>query len=155
MNWLRAAALAPLCLGCATISTSEGKGPVPRGVRIYPPRILLLVDSQYDGGKGRSTVLLVPNLAEAYDVLPVTVLARNEFRIDVEDGMLKSLQSGQDTTAPIALFKSAGELAARAAGVGVSSRDFEGSYGLPTGIYLLKPDGTLAQLPPPKPEAVK
>jgi hypothetical protein len=150
MRSLRVAALAPVLFGCATISTSPGTGPVPRGIRIYPPRILLLVDGEYDGGKGRSTLLVLPNLAEAYDVLPVTVLARNEFRIDVEDGMLKSLQSGQDTTAPIALLKSAGETAARAAGVGVSARDFEGSYGLPTGVYLLKPDGTLAAVPAPQ-----
>ncbi len=54
MRSLRVAALAPVLFGCATISTSPGTGPVPRGIRLYPPRILLLVDGEYDGGKGRS-----------------------------------------------------------------------------------------------------
>src|SRR2546426_9759210 len=92
-------AVALASAGCATISTSPGKSPVPRGVRVYPPRVYLMVDAKYDGGNGRTTVLVVPNLDEAYDVLPVAALSRNDFRIEVEDGMLRSLTSGQDTTA--------------------------------------------------------
>ena len=109
---------------------------------VYPPRVYLLVDSRFGEGKGLTTLLTLPNYAEAYDIRPVTVFSRNDFRIQVEDGMMKSLQSDQDTTAALALFKTAGVAAASAAGVGVSARDFEGSYGLETGIYILQPDGT-------------
>ena len=59
---------------------------------------------------------------------------------------LKSLQSDQDTTAALAFFKSAGEIGAAAAGVAVSARDFEGTYGLETGIYLLMPDGRFSRI---------
>lgn len=135
--------------GCAGISITKAEGPVPRGVRVYPPQILLLVNAEAEGGKGRTSIIVVPNLAGAYDVRPVTFLAKNDFRIDLNDGMMSSLRSAQDTTAIITLIKGAGDIAAGAAGVGVSAREYEGSYGLPSGLYRLMPDWTLKRLPMP------
>ncbi len=146
--WIALLLALPLA-GCATVSVNAGRGPVPDGVRVYPPKVLLMVDAQYDGGRGRTSLVVLPDLGAAYDVRPVTVLAKNDFRIDLEDGMLKTLASGQDTTAILGLVKTAGELGAKAAGTGVSARDLEGSYGLATGIYVLRPDGTFAPLPKP------
>ena len=136
--------------GCAGLHTSAPEGPVPDGIRVYPPRVLLLVDAEAGKGAGRTSLLVVPDLGAAYDLRPVAVLSRNDFHIDLEDGMLKSLTSDADTTAALALVKAAGEQAGRVA-EGVSMRDVEGSYGLPTGVYVLRPDGSLARLPGPAP----
>jgi hypothetical protein len=147
--WIALLSAAPLG-GCATVSTSPASGPVPDGVRVFPPKVLLMVDAEYDGGRGRTSIVLVPDLGRAYDVRPVTVLAKNNFRIDVEDGILKSLESGQDTTAFLGLLKSAGETAAKAPGAGVTARDLEGSYGMATGIYVLRPNGTFTAMGKPR-----
>jgi hypothetical protein len=142
------AALAPP--GCARIETRAARGKVPDGVRVYPPRVLLLVDAAAGSGKGRSSLVVVPDLGAGYDIRPVTFLARNDLRVDVEDGMLKSLSSGIDTTPALTFFKGAGEAGAKmAAALGVSAREIDGSFGLPTGIYALRPDGTFTPVPRP------
>ena len=52
-----------LC-GCAGITASKAKGPVPNGVRIYPPKVLFLVDAEYDKGRGRTSIVVVGDAAK-------------------------------------------------------------------------------------------
>ena len=138
-----------LC-GCAGITASKAKGPVPNGVRIYPPKVLFLVDAEYDKGRGRTSIVVVPDAGAAYDLRPEVFLAKSDFKVELEDGMLASFTSNVDTTAVLSLLKTAGELGAKAAaGQGVSARDLEGSYGLKTGIYVLGPGAILVPLPRP------
>jgi hypothetical protein len=134
---------------CARIETRAAKGPVPDGVRIYPPRVLLFVDAEYDRGKGRSSLVVVPDLGNAYDVRQETFLAKNDLQVEVEDGMLRSFWNTIDTTPALAFFKGAGDVGAKTAGIatGVSAREMEGTFGLATGIYALRPDGSFAPLP--------
>ena len=81
-----------------------------------------------------------------------TITARNDFRVDIEDGMLKSLLAGLDTSSPFAFFKSAVDAGGKvgAAAVGVSVKEMDGDFGLPTGIYAMTPDGGFERVPAAK-----
>ncbi|WP_161493784.1 hypothetical protein [Nitrosospira lacus] len=130
--------LACLTLGCATIVTEKAElGSKPSGVRIYPPKVYLLVDTTANA----STLVYAPDYQRAYDVKPLTILAKQDFKIETDEGQLKSLVSNQDTTAILTFFQSAGDLAAKAAGVAVSASTINGTFGLESGIYLLGDDG--------------
>ncbi|MDI1279425.1 hypothetical protein [Methylobacter sp.] len=124
--------------GCATVVTNDADlAKTPNGVRIYPPKVYLMVDTT----EKKTTLAYLPDYSRAYDVKPLTILAKQDFKIEVEEGQLKSLASNQDTTAILSFVKEAATLAAKAAGVAVSSTVINGTFGLDSGIYQLSDEG--------------
>lgn len=124
--------------GCATIVTEKADlSKKPKGVRVYPPKVYLMVDTVAN----QTTIAYLPDFKRAYDVKPLTVFAKQDFKIELDEGQLKSLTSNQDTTSILTFFQGAAQLAAKAAGAGVSAQIIKGTFGLPSGIYLLKNDG--------------
>ena len=130
--------------GCATIVTEkvEDLNTRPNGVRVYQPRVYLLVDQ----GAGQTTLVYAPDFRRAYDVKPLTVFAKQDFKIEIEEGQLKALTSDQDTIAILNFFTSGAQLGAKAAGVGVSSVIIKGTFGLDTGIWVLNDKGSFEKL---------
>jgi hypothetical protein len=136
-----------LLVGCATIITEKADlTKHPDGIRVYPPKVYLLVDT----GERRTTLAYIPDYSRAYDVKPLTILAKHDFKIEVEEGQVKTLTSNQDTTAFLSFIKEGATLAAKAAGVGVSSSVITGTFGLETGIYRLDDDGVFRRVQQPK-----
>lgn len=132
-----------LATGCATFVVREAKpGEAPNGVRIYPPKLYLLVDSC----EGKSRLLYAPDFANAYDVKPVTIFARQDFDVELDEGQLKKLTSNQDTTSILTFFQGAAEMAGKAAGVGVSSTSIDGTFGLADGVWTLDASGSFLPL---------
>jgi len=130
--------------GCASVCTKKADlSAPPRGVRIYPPAIYLMVDAT----EKKTTIAYMPDYNRAYDVRPVTILAKQDFKVELDDGQLKSFQANQDTTAFLSFLKEAGALAAKAAGVGVSSTAINGTFGLASGIYRLNDRGVFEKVP--------
>ena len=124
--------------GCATITTSKADlEQVPEGIRVYPPKVCLLVDE----GEKKSTLAYLPDYRRAYDIKPLTIFAKQDFKLEIEEGQVKALTSTQDTTAFLDFLSQAANLAAKAAGVGVSSTVLNGNFGLKSGIYCLTDSG--------------
>jgi hypothetical protein len=135
--------LAYLTSSCATIVTEKAElGSKPNGVRIYPPKVYLLVDT----AKSESTLVYAPDYRRAYDVKPLTIFAKQDFKVETDEGQLKSLVTNQDTTALLTFIQGAGELAAKAAGVAVSTTTIAGTFGLESGIYLLTDHGAFKKI---------
>ncbi len=125
-------------IGCSTIVTHKADlNAVPRGVRVYPPKVYLLVDTK----ENESTLAYLPDYSQAYDIKPMTILAKQDFKIEMDDGQLKSVTSNQDSIAILTFVKDSANLAAKAAGVAVSSSVIKGTFGLESGIYRLDGDG--------------
>jgi hypothetical protein len=138
--------LSCVAVSCATLRTYPADlSAKPKGVRIYPPKVYLLVDAE----KGRSHLIYLPDFERAYDVAPLAVLAEHQFAVEVDGGLLRSLTSKQDPTAFLTFVKEAGTVGAEAAGVPVTKETFEGTFGLPTGIYLLNDHGKFEPLQVP------
>lgn len=147
-RWLHLVLAALLSSGCATILTEKADlARKPNGVRVYPPQVCLLVDAEANTGEGAWVIAYLPDLDRAYDVRPLTILAKQEFKIELDEGQLKALSASQDTTAFLTFLSESAQLAAKAAGIGVSaSTPARGTLGLPSGIHCLRDDGTF---PPP------
>jgi hypothetical protein len=144
MKTLKIIALSIGLTGCATITTQKADlAKDPDGVRVYPPRVCLLADEV----EKRSVLAYLPDYRRAYDVKPITILAKQDFKIELDEGQLKALTSNQDTTAFLGFLKEAANLAARAGGVGVSSTVLNGTFGLKSGIYCLSDDGRFEETP--------
>ena len=127
--------LASLLCGCAMIKTSTADlQQAPRGVRVYPPAVYLFVDA----AKG-SQYVVVPDYSRAYDVRPFTFLAKNSFGVELADGVLTKYTGDQDTSGFISFLSTAGQTAAKAAGVAVSQQSFAGTFGFTNGVYKLDP----------------
>lgn len=127
--------------GCATIRTEKAVlSEAPEGIRLYPPRTYLFVS----GSKNQTNVVILPDYARAYDVKPLTVVAKQDFNVTMEEsGIMKSVTSNQDTTSVVELFKAAAgmaQTAAKASG-GLNQQVFEGTFGLQEGIYTLSDTG--------------
>jgi hypothetical protein len=139
-----AAALAALAPGCATLVTREADlARAPDGIRIYPPRVCLLVDTRANDGAGSTVLALLPDLARAYDLRPRTILARQELRLELEAGQITALHASQDSAVFLSFLRDAAEIAAGAAGVGVSAgAPLEGTFGFSDGVHCLRDDGT-------------
>jgi hypothetical protein len=132
--------------GCAMVSTSDVKdlNKAPNGVRVYAPKVYLLVDNATGGVPVKqTTIFILPDYKRAYDVNPTTIFAKQTFKVELEEGQLKTLETDQDTTAFLTFVKEAAQLAAKAAGVPVSQSVIAGTGGLPDGVYVLDDDGTL------------
>lgn len=132
-----------VAMSCATVKTRPADlDRAPQGVRIYPPKVLLLVDAE----ENRSTIALLPDYERAYDIKPVTVLARQEFSVKLADGQLQSMEFDQDTTAAVSLIRDAAQTAAQAAGLATSTRTINGAFGLESGLYMLERDGLFRRM---------
>ena len=129
-------------LGCATLVTRPADlARAPDGVRVYPPKVCLLVDKRANA----TVIATFPDLARAYDVKPVTVLARQEFKLELEGGQLVALAADQDTQAFPRVLSEAAQAAAGAAGAGVSaSAALQGTFGFDDGVHCLRDDGSFA-----------
>lgn len=137
------AILCAVAAGCASIVTNRANlDSEPDGVRIYPPKVYLFVDTV----EKRTTIAYMPDYKHAYDVKPRSFLAKQDFKVEMEDGQLKSLLANQDTTAALTFFSSAAALAAKAAGVGLSAVTYNGTFGLKSGIYQLDEDGVFRKM---------
>ncbi len=134
--------VASLGAGCASVVTKEADlDGAPDGIRVYPTKVCLLVDV----AANTTVIAYFPDPARAYDVKPLTILARQDFKIEVEEGQLKSLTSNQDTIGFLSLLREA-RLAAKAAGVGVSaSAPLKGSFGFSDGVHCMRDDGSFAR----------
>jgi hypothetical protein len=137
--------LAVAITGCATIVTKHPESPdkTPNGVRVYPPKVYLFVDK----AANESQLLVLPDYKHAYDIKPLTILAKQDFKIDVDDGIVKALTSNQDTTAFLTVLTKAAELGAKAAGIPVSKQTLKGTFGLDEGVYELNDEGRFVRLP--------
>jgi len=132
-----------LLAGCASVVTHKANlAEPPDGVRVYPPKVYLMVDTV----EKKTTLAYLPDYGRAYDVKPVTILAKQDFKIELDEGQLKTLTSNQDTTTLLSFLKESAALAAKAAGAGVSSTVINGTFGLESGIYLLDDDGAFRRL---------
>jgi hypothetical protein len=138
-------ALAP---GCATVRTFDVSDPdsTPRGVRVYAPRIYLLVDGQAKPSP-QTQIVTLPDPCRAYDLRPWTLFAQQDFQIELDGaGQLKALTANQDTAAFLTFLKEGATLAAKAAGAPVGVQTIAGTFGLPDGVYLVGDDGRLGLL---------
>jgi hypothetical protein len=128
-----------LC-GCSTfLVTKADRAKAPKGVRLYEPRVCLFVDQ----GEKKSTLAYLPDYTRGYDVKPLTILAKQDFKIEAEEAQLKSLTSNQDTTAFLSFLKEAAAMAAKAAaGGGVSSQVLNGTFGFSSGVHCMNDVGT-------------
>lgn len=127
-----------LFFGCATIVTKKADlAKKPKGIRIYPPSVYLFVDE----AEKKSTLAYAPDYKRAYDIKPVTIFANQQFNVEIEEGQLKKLALNQDTTAILTFLQGAAELGAKAAGVGVSSKTINGTFGLKSGVYRMDDNG--------------
>jgi len=128
--------------GCATIVTREADlAKAPHGIRVYPPKVCLLVDT----GANATVIATFPDLARAYDVKPLTVLARQDFKLELEGGQVTALAANQDTQAFPRFVTEAAQVAAGAAGAGVSaSAAMKGTFGFADGVHCMRDDGSFA-----------
>ena len=128
--------------GCATLVTREADlAKAPDGIRVYPPMVCLLVDT----GADATVIATFPDLARAYDVKPLTVLAKQDFKLELEGGQVTALVASQDTSAFPRFATQAAALAAGAAGAGVSaSGALKGTFGFDDGVHCLGDDGRFA-----------
>jgi hypothetical protein len=138
---------AGLLCGCAAIKTSKADlNQPPQGVRVYPPAVYLFVDK----ARG-SQYVVAPDYSRAYDVKPRTFFAKQEFGVELNDGVLGKYSGNQDTTGPLSLLQRGAELGASAGGVAVSQVNLPGNFGFPDGLYKLNPDtGRFERIEPPQ-----
>ena len=125
---------------CATVHTqwARDSSDPPDGVRVYPPKVYLMVDTKAQ----QSTIALLPDYENAYDIKPVAIFAKNNFSIQTDDGQVKSFSLNQDTTGFLTFFYQAGQAAAKGAGLPVSTQVIKGTFGLSDGIYVMDSSGT-------------
>jgi hypothetical protein len=137
------AILCAVAAGCASIVTNRANlDGDPDGIRLYPPKVYLFVDTS----EKRSLLQFLPDYKRAYDVSPRTFLAKQDFKIETEDGQLKSFTASQDTTAALTFFSTGATIAAKAAGFVVSATVINGTFGLESGIYQLGDDGVFRKM---------
>lgn len=128
---------------CATVHTrwARDSSDPPDGVRVYPPKVYLMVDTKAQ----QSTIALLPDYENAYDIKPVAIFAKNNFTIQTDDGQVKSFSLDQDTSGFLTFFYQAGQAAAKGAGLPVSTQVIKGTFGLSNGIYVMDAHGTFVR----------
>jgi hypothetical protein len=130
-----------LSMGCATIVTQKADlNTGPDGVRVYPPRLYLFV------GDNKVTPVYFPDYKQAYDIKPLTIFAKQEFTIEMDDGRLKKVTANQDNTALQSLLEKAIATAPAVMTKGVETQTLpaiQGTFGLLPGIYRLDDDGVI------------
>ena len=142
MHYVKTAALLTALLataGCTGISTQMVKASDPdyHGIRLYQPRVYLFVSEK------ESELHTLPDLERAYDVKPWAFMAKHDFKLQLTDGVVTSLEADQDSTAGLALIQKLAELGAAAA-TGAKATEavaFNTNFGLPPGIYRIDDHG--------------
>jgi hypothetical protein len=128
--------------GCAMVSTHKAdltKG--PDGIRVFPQRVYLVITDE------QTTFVYLPDYGQAYDVKPITIFAKNNFLIEIENGQIKKLSSDEDTPALLTFLGNLANTAAEAAaGAGVSAENITGKLGLPSGVYRMDDDGVFRRI---------
>lgn len=139
--------IAFLLCGCAAIKTSKANlNQAPQGVRVYAPAIYLFVDK----ARG-SQYVVAPDYSRAYDVKPRTIFAKQDFGVELNDGILAKYSGSQETTGLLSFLQRGAELGARAAGISVSQVSLPGNFGYSDGIYRLNPEtGRFERIEPPQ-----
>ena len=151
-------------MGCSTLVISKAVADKePNGIRVYPPKIYLIVYERKELLKGNSTtelntkklikIFTMPDMTQGYDIKPVSFLARNNFEISLSDGQLTNLKADLDTTAIINLLKSIVEKGAEVAEKTlVSETEIDGSIKWESGMYEFDPkSGLFKFIQPPQP----
>ena len=126
--------------GCAGISTYPARSNEPRGIRVYPQKIYLLV------GDNKSKFVSLPDVKNGYDIKPWSFLSKHEFNIKIEEAQLKELTSNQDSSAALSLVQKIVELAAKAAEPGIKAMpviEFESSFGFNSRHLRVVRDGSV------------
>lgn len=138
--------------GCAGITTYPARPNEPHGIRVYPQKIYLLVDKE----KNASQLISLPDIKNAYDIKPWSILSKHDFTIKIEEAQVKDLTSNQDSSAALSLLQKIVDLAAKAAekameqgeGRAVADVKFGSSLGFDTGIYELSETGIFKKVGP-------
>ena len=138
--------------GCAGIKTYPARPNEPHGIRVYPQKIYLLVDKE----KNVSQLVSLPDIKNAYDIKPWSILSKHDFTIKIEEAQVKELESNQDSSAALSFLQKIVELAAKTAekameegaGRAVADVKFGSSLGFDTGIYELSETGTFKKVGP-------
>ena len=95
-----ALAAASISSGCAYVTAQPVKpGDKINGIRIYDVKPLLVVTGE------TVTVAIVPNYNRAYALRFGAFLAKNQFKANMTNGVLSSVDANMDTTAIIDLIK--------------------------------------------------
>jgi len=131
--------------GCAGICIYPARSNEPRGIRVYPQKVYLLVGAQ------NSKFVSLPDVKNGYDIKPWSFLSKHDFDIKIEEGQLKELSSNQDTTAALTLVQKIVELAAKAAEPGIKAipaGELGSSFGFHPGIYELTETGVFKKVSP-------
>lgn len=122
--------------GCAGFVTTNPE----KGVEVYRPGLCLMVTD------ASATAFTCPNLTSTYEIKPRSILARNEFTAELNNGMLTKVTDSLDTASLLTFLQAAAELGAKAAGVAVSEQSLEGSIDLDPGFYFWDGSGALQRL---------
>lgn len=145
MNYFWIFVVSVLC-GCAYVETNRADpGGIPNGVRVYPTRLYIAVDE----ARNMTRIFTGPDMRRAYDIRPVSIFAKHDFQLDITDGQISQMRSNQDSTAFLTFIRETAALAAKAAGLPVSSENIEGTFGLRTGLYTLSDSGSIERVPTP------
>ena len=129
--------------GCAGIHTYPARSNKPRGIRVYPQKVYLIVEG------GASKLVSVPDVRNGYDIKPWAYLSKHDFTIKIEEGQLTELTSNQDTSTALSLIQKVVELAAEAAKPGLrtfSTSTISSNFGLGIGIYELSETGAFKKV---------
>lgn len=141
------AVLSVVVTGCSTLVTHKANlNAAPQGIRVYPPKVYLLVDTK----ENETTLAYLPDYSQAYDVKPVTMLAKQDFKLELDNGQVKLFAANQDTVAILTFVKDSAAVAVKAAGVAAASPVIKGTFGLASGIYRLDADGLFRKVTDPK-----
>jgi len=136
-----------LLSGCSTILSEKADlNKTSNGIRIFPPKIYFFVNNE----QKTTYIYILPDSTNAYDVKPLTILAKQELTLEINEGMISKLTANQDTTAFIELIKLAAtkdakQSSAPAAGA-LTQNSIGGTFGLPDGIYVLSERGALSKI---------
>ncbi len=136
-----------LLSGCSTILSERADlSKTANGIRIFPPKIYFFVNNE----KKITQIYILPDPTNAYDIKPLTILAKQEFTLELNEGMLSKLIANQDTTAFIELIKLAATKDAKQSSVpaagALTQNSIDGTFGLSDGIYVFSERGTLLKI---------
>lgn len=124
--------------GCAGMSTYHALPNEPRGVRVYPVKIYLLVDKE----TSKCKLVSLPDFKNAYDVKPWSFLSKHNFTVKIEAGHVTELTSDQDSSAALTLLQKIAEAAEKVLPKGpVDIGVDDATFGFESGIYELTEAG--------------
>lgn len=116
---------AVLCAGCAytKVLPVDPHDRMTEGLRVYDTKPILVVGSSID-------IKFIPNYSRSYVVQFGAFLSKNDVTVQVENGVIKQLDSKLDTTAIVDLLKAIAEKAIPLAGGTANGLSTNASGGL-------------------------